>query len=81
MLAGKVRRTKPIMVDHLAFLKSATTRTPKFRVPSPTYMHMRGGQKVVDVATYPDVAEFWSDIVEGYRAEIRDLATAGCIYL
>jgi methionine synthase II (cobalamin-independent) len=78
---GKVRRSRPIMVDHFAFLKTATTRTPKFCIPSPTYMHMRGGRKVVDPKVYPDVAAFWSDIIECYRAEIRDLAAAGCTYL
>jgi 5-methyltetrahydropteroyltriglutamate--homocysteine methyltransferase len=81
MVRGKVRRYRPIMVDHFAFLKSATVRTPKLCIPSPTYMHMRGGRKVIDSKAYPDVAEFWSDIVAGYRAEIADLVAAGCSYL
>lgn len=78
---GKVRRSRPIMVDHFKFLKSATSRTAKFCIPSPAYMHMRGGRKVIDPKTYPDVSEFWSDIVAGYRAEVDDLANAGCTYL
>lgn len=78
---GKVRRSKPIMVDHFAYLKSATTRTPKFCIPSPTYMHMRGGRKVVDQTAYPDMAEFWADVVAAYRAEIADLRAAGLTYL
>lgn len=78
---GKVRRSKPIMVDHFAFLQSVTQRTAKFCIPSPTYMHMRGGRKVVDKQAYPDMKEFWADVVTAYRAEIADLRAAGCTYL
>ncbi|WP_205995591.1 5-methyltetrahydropteroyltriglutamate--homocysteine S-methyltransferase [Pseudolabrys sp. FHR47] len=81
VVKDKVRRTRPIMVDHFAFLKAATTRTAKFCIPSPTYMHMRGGRKVVDKQAYPDMAEFWADVVAAYRAEIADLRAAGCSYL
>jgi 5-methyltetrahydropteroyltriglutamate--homocysteine methyltransferase len=78
---GKVRRTKPIMVDDFKFVKAATARTAKFCIPSPTYLHMRGGRKVIDKTAYPDVTEFWDDIVKAYRAEIADMAAAGCTYL
>jgi 5-methyltetrahydropteroyltriglutamate--homocysteine methyltransferase len=78
---GKVRRTRPIMVDHFAYLKSVTRRTAKFCIPSPTYLHMRGGRKVVSKQAYPDLAEFWADVARAYREEIRDLAAAGCEYL
>lgn len=77
----KVRRTKPIMVNDFRFVKSATSKTAKFCIPSPTYLHMRGGRKVIDQKAYPDVREFWFDIVAGYRAEIADMAAAGCTYL
>ena len=78
---SKIRRSKPIMVDDFAFLKSATTRTAKLCIPAPTYLHMRGGRKVVSPDAYPDMDEFWADIVRAYRAEIADLAAAGCTYL
>jgi len=42
---------------------------------------MRGGRKVVDQKAYPDMAEFWADVVTAYRAEIADLRAAGCTYL
>lgn len=77
----KVRRSKPIMVDDFKFVKSATSKTAKFCIPSPTYLHMRGGRKVIDPKAYPDMNEFWSDIVGGYREEIDDMARAGCTYL
>jgi methionine synthase II (cobalamin-independent) len=78
---GKIRRTHPVMVDHFAFLKGATARTPKFCIPAPTYLHMRGGRKIVSAAAYPDMEEFWSDIIAAYRAEIADLRAAGLSYL
>ena len=78
---GKVRRSKPIMVDPFKFLKAATSKTAKLCIPAPTYLHMRGGRKVVDAKAYPDIEEFWSDIARAYREEIRDLGAAGCTYL
>ena len=81
VVRDKVRRTRPVMVDHFAYLRSVTGKTPKFCIPSPTYLHMRGGRKVVSEAAYPDLEEFWADIVRAYREEIRDLTAAGCTYL
>ena len=81
VVKDKVRRSRPVAVDHFAFLKSVTERTPKLCIPAPTYLHMRGGRKVVDAAAYPDIDEFWSDITRAYREEIRDLVGAGCTYL
>ena len=81
VVRDKVRRSRPVAVDHFAFLKSVTKRTAKLCIPAPTYLHMRGGRKVVDAAAYPDMDEFWSDITRVYREEIRDLVAAGCTYL
>ncbi len=80
-VTGKVRRTRPIMLDAFRFLKSATKRTPKICIPSPTWVHMRGGRKTVSDSVYPDIGQFWDDIVRAFHAEIRDLAAAGCTYL
>src|ERR1700722_9525414 len=73
MITDKIRRPKPIMVDHFAFLRSVTKRTAKLCIPSPTYLHMRGGRKVVSEKAYPDMDGFWADIVKAYREEIADL--------
>jgi 5-methyltetrahydropteroyltriglutamate--homocysteine methyltransferase len=81
MVSGKVKRTRPVMVDHFKFLQANTKRTAKLCIPAPTYMHMRGGRKVVDANAYPDMNEFWADIVRAYQEEIADLAAAGCTYL
>jgi 5-methyltetrahydropteroyltriglutamate--homocysteine methyltransferase len=78
---GKVRRAKPVAVEHFRFLKETTRKTAKLCIPAPTYLHMRGGRRVVNESAYPDVEEFWSDITRAYREEIRDLVAAGCTYL
>ena len=78
---SKVKRTRPVMVDHFKFLKGTTKKTAKLCIPAPTYLHMRGGRRVVNESAYPDVEEFWSDITRAYREEIKDLAAAGCTYL
>src|SRR5437016_3255447 len=81
VVSDKIRRRKPIMVDHFKFLRSATKRTAKLCIPAPTYLHMRGGRKVVSETAYPDMEEFWADIARAYREEIADLVKAGCNYL
>jgi len=81
VVKDKVRRSHPVMVDHFAYLKSVTKRTPKLCIPAPTYLHMRGGRKVVDSAVYADMEEFWRDIAQAYREEIAALVAAGCTYL
>jgi len=81
VVTGKVKRTRPVMVEHFRFLKSTTKKTAKLCIPAPTYLHMRGGRRVVNAQAYPDVEEFWSDITLAYRQEIAELAAAGLEYL
>src|SRR2546427_11226990 len=69
------------MVDHFSYLNSVARETPKFCIPSPTYLHMRGGKRIVPPGVYGDMEDFWTDIVRAYREGIRDLAAAGCNYL
>jgi 5-methyltetrahydropteroyltriglutamate--homocysteine methyltransferase len=80
-VTGKIACSKPIMADHFAFLKSATTRSAKMTIPSPSMLHLRGGRSAISREIYPDLAEFWSDVAAAYRAAIRHLADAGCRYL
>lgn len=81
-IAGKVRRTRPIFVEHFKFLRSVVTKgTPKLTIPAPAMLHMRPGRAGISREAYPDLAEFWEDAAQAYREEIRDLAAAGCTYL
>jgi 5-methyltetrahydropteroyltriglutamate--homocysteine methyltransferase len=63
------------------FLKSVTTRTAKVTIPSPSMLHFRGGRGAVDQTAYPDMEQFFADLIGVYRAEINDLAAAGCRYV
>ena len=65
-VTGKVRRKKPVMVEPFKYLKSVTTRTPKLCLPSPTWIHMRGGRKTVSETAYPDIEEFWIDLIAAF---------------
>jgi 5-methyltetrahydropteroyltriglutamate--homocysteine methyltransferase len=78
---AKVRRTRPVMLDSFRFLNAIAGRTPKLCLPSPTWIHMRGGRKTVSESVYPDIEEFWNDIICAFHEEIYDLAAAGCTYL
>ena len=80
-VTGKLGRPHGIFVDDFKFLKTVTKGTPKVTVPSPTVLHFRGGRKAVDAKAYPDIGEFYSDLAGVYRAEMNDLAAAGCRYL
>lgn len=63
------------------FLAGVTTRTPKVTIPSPSMLHFRGGRGGVDQTVYPDMEDFFADLIGVYRAEIMDLAAAGCRYV
>jgi len=80
-VTGKVRRTRPIFLDAFRFLKQSTRGTAKMTIPAPAMLHMRPGRAGISREAYPDLDEFWRDVAAAYRAEIRDLAAAGCTYL
>jgi 5-methyltetrahydropteroyltriglutamate--homocysteine methyltransferase len=80
-LNGKIRRTRPSMLEHFKFLKSVVTKgTPKFTMPSPAMLHARSDREALKKA-YPNLDNFWEDITKAYREEIADLYKAGCRYL
>ena len=80
-VTGKLRRTKPSMLEHFKFLKSVVKKgTPKFTMPSPAMLHARADRSSIKAA-YKDMDEFWADLTRCYREEIADLYKAGCRYL
>jgi 5-methyltetrahydropteroyltriglutamate--homocysteine methyltransferase len=80
-VTGKVRRSAPVFVDAFRFVKENTTGTAKQTMPAPAMLHMRPGRAGISSDAYPDLGEFWTDVAQAYRAEIADLAAAGCKYL
>jgi 5-methyltetrahydropteroyltriglutamate--homocysteine methyltransferase len=82
-VVGKLSRPDGIFVGDFKFLKSVTPAgvTAKITIPSPTIVHFRGGREAIDASAYPEMDAFYEDLAAVYRAEIADLAAAGCRYL
>jgi 5-methyltetrahydropteroyltriglutamate--homocysteine methyltransferase len=78
---AKVRRTRPIAVEEFRFVRAHTQRTPKVTIPSPSAALFYRGAESADRAAYPQLEELHRDLVEVYRAELRDLAASGCRYV
>lgn len=88
----RTARRIPAVIDRVAwkgpqnaadfrYLKSLTSRTPKITLPGPCYIHYRAGRANISRDVYPDLDNFWSDLVQAYAREMQSLADAGCTYL
>jgi methionine synthase II (cobalamin-independent) len=74
--------SKTIFGDAFSFLQRAVTKNvPKLTIPSPSMVHYRGGRAAVDPRVYPELDEFWADLVAAYREQVRRLGELGCTYL
>jgi Methionine synthase II (cobalamin-independent) len=80
-LAGRVTRPRPIFVDAFKFVKSATTRTPKLTMPSPSMFYTQVGRANIDRAVYPDLDAFVEDLWPPRIARRSPISAAGCRYL
>jgi 5-methyltetrahydropteroyltriglutamate--homocysteine methyltransferase len=78
---GRIRRHESPNAADFAFLKSVASVTPKITLPGPCYIHFRAGRARISRDVYPDLAEFWSDLIAAYALELAALADAGCGYL
>ena len=81
LAVGKVRHTGPIVADEVAFAVRHASRTVKATLPAPSYLHYPRGNACVDPRAYPDIEQFFADVVEVYAAELEALAAAGGRYL
>ena len=82
VVTGKVRHTKPIFVDAFTFLASISKNiTPKITIPGPGMAAFMGGRKTIDQDAYPNLDEYWEDLITAYRSEVAALYAAGCRYL
>ena len=81
-VTGKIALSSTIFGEDLRFLQSAvTSAVPKLAIPSPSMGHYRGGRAAIDRGVYPELDEFWGDLVAAYREEVRRLGDLGCTYL
>ena len=77
----RIRRTGPIVTDEIEFILKRTSKTVKATLPAPSYLHYPRGRKCVDPDVYPDLDDFFEDVVRIYRDEIAALHAAGGRYL
>jgi 5-methyltetrahydropteroyltriglutamate--homocysteine methyltransferase len=77
----RIRRTGPIVADEVGFSLKHTRRVVKATLPAPSYLHYPRGRNCVDRDVYPDLEEFFDDVVRIYRDEIRALHAVGGRYL
>jgi 5-methyltetrahydropteroyltriglutamate--homocysteine methyltransferase len=71
-VVGRVRRTRPVEVDDLRFLRSRTDRTIKITLPGPFTMSQQASNEF-----YDDEAELAMDLAAAVNEEVRDLLAAG----
>ncbi len=79
--SSKLRREQPICVEDFERLQGLTKEIPKANMPSPSALHFFRGEQCRDESVYPDVEEWWNDLLRIYQAEIRALSESGCRYL
>jgi 5-methyltetrahydropteroyltriglutamate--homocysteine methyltransferase len=79
-IRGKVAWQHSVNVDAFNFLQSATKRVAKVTLPGPPMLHFMRDENFVPAA-YPDLDQFWDDVIAAYRREIAALAAAGCRHI
>lgn len=75
------RRARGITTGEYEFVRALTHGTPKVTMPAPSLVHFFRGEQTVNRDAYPDIGQFWTDLVRVYREEIRALAALGCTYV
>lgn len=78
---GKLGLSNAVNAADFKYLQSTTNRVAKITLPSPTRLHFHGGREAVLREAYPDIEEFFADVVAIYRREIAALEDAGCRYI
>jgi 5-methyltetrahydropteroyltriglutamate--homocysteine methyltransferase len=79
---GKLGVSNTIFGDAFTFLQETVTQNvPKLTIPSPSMVHYRGGKAAIDPRMYPELDQFWADLVAAYREEVHRLGELGCTYL
>jgi 5-methyltetrahydropteroyltriglutamate--homocysteine methyltransferase len=79
---GKIRLDSTIFGRDFEALRSMTrSATPKLTIPSPNMIYARGGRSAIDETVYPDLEEFWSDVIAAYVEELERLHELGCTYV
>ncbi|HWB45415.1 MAG TPA: hypothetical protein VG900_08250, partial [Hyphomicrobiaceae bacterium] len=78
----RISRRAPItLAEFRRASGAARTAIPKATMPAPSAFHFFRLAGAVNPGAYPDIADYFDDLVAVYRAELTELAAAGCRYL
>jgi 5-methyltetrahydropteroyltriglutamate--homocysteine methyltransferase len=80
-IEGKLRRRRGITTGEFEFLKANTSQRPKITIPAPSLVHFFRGDESVNREAYPNLDDFWSDLIGIYKAEVKELAALGLTFL
>jgi 5-methyltetrahydropteroyltriglutamate--homocysteine methyltransferase len=80
-VVDRIRWLNSPNAENFRFLKSVARATPKVTLPGPAYIHYRAGRVNISTDAYPDLDDFWTDIVHAYHQELKALGDAGCSYV
>lgn len=83
-ITGKLGRADTgIVLEDFRFLNSVVSEQscPKICIPSPSMLHFRGGRDGISKEAYPDLDNFFADLVHVYQQEIKALYDEGCRYI
>lgn len=78
---AKIKRTGGIATDEFAQVRAKTDRVVKATLPTPSALHFFALDDCADPAVYPDLDEFWDDLVAVYQEELAALAALGARYV
>jgi 5-methyltetrahydropteroyltriglutamate--homocysteine methyltransferase len=77
-----IRRRAPITLPEFERAsRHARSAVIKATMPTPSAFHFFRLAEAVDRTAYPNVETFFDDLVGVYRAELQELARAGCRYV
>ncbi len=80
-IGSRIQRSAPIHLADYKALAAMTGAVAKVTIPGPCALHFRGGDAAALAIAYSDIGAYWDDIVTAFRAELLDLAAAGCQYV
>jgi 5-methyltetrahydropteroyltriglutamate--homocysteine methyltransferase len=79
---SRIRRRAPITLGEFERANACVRRAlVKATMPAPSAFHFFRLGKSVDRQAYPDISVYFDDLVAVYRAELAELAQAGCRYV
>ena len=80
--SSRIRRRAPITLGEFERANRHVRRAAvKATMPAPSAFHFFRLGKSVDPRAYPDISVYFDDLVAVYRAELAELAQAGCRYV